>query len=140
MTTGDRPIPQPTVIVLNRDLMLGIVIGNTAKTLGYAVERVTKTPELVERLRNGRSEVSLAIIDMNMTIDWDQITGWIRSGQDLPPILGFGPHVDIEGRRSAKQAGLTRIVSNGEFHRDMARLIRRYARPSPANETAAVLD
>jgi hypothetical protein len=42
------------------------------------------------------------------------------------PTLGFGSHVDIETRRAAKSAGVTRIVSNSEFHRDMPALISRY--------------
>jgi hypothetical protein len=49
------------------------------------------------------------------------------------PLLGFGPHVDVDGRRAAKAAGLTRIVSNGEFHRDLVALVARYAHP-PAGE------
>ena len=44
------------------------------------------------------------------------------------PTLAFGPHVDVEGRRAAKAAGVTRIVSNGQFHSDMAGLIERYRR------------
>ena len=114
--------------MLNRDLILGIAIGNTAKSLGFAVERFTDAAGLVERLRNNPSTVALAIIDMNLDVDWAQIASLIQTNHDLPPILGFGPHVDIEGRKAAKQAGLTRIVSNGEFHREMAALIQRYAR------------
>jgi hypothetical protein len=132
MTGSENSAPQGTLLVLNRDLMLGISIGNTAKALGYTVERYTVTSGLAEQLANNRSEVALAIIDMNLDVDWDHIANLTQSDKDLPPILGFGPHVDIEGRRAAKQAGLTRIVSNGEFHRDMAGLIERYARAVPA--------
>ncbi|MDF3015147.1 MAG: hypothetical protein K0R44_372, partial [Thermomicrobiales bacterium] len=46
----------------------------------------------------------------------------------LAPTLAFGPHVDIEGRRAAKAAGVTRIVSNGQFHTDTVGLIERYRR------------
>jgi hypothetical protein len=119
------------LLVLNRDLMLGISIGNTAKMLGYRVERYTETAALAEQLENERSEVALAIVDMNLNVDWDRLADVIRANPNVTPVLGFGPHVDIEGRRAAKQAGLTRIVSNGEFHRDMAGLIQRYARPAP---------
>lgn len=128
MTAGKAFKSQGTVVILNQDLMLGIAIGNTAKALGFAVERVTQAPELIECLQQDRPDVALAIIDMNLPVDWSQIGEWIGSGIALPPILGFGPHVDIDGRRAAKQAGLTRIVSNGEFHQDMAGLIQRYAR------------
>jgi FixJ family two-component response regulator len=118
----------PVVLVLNSDLMLGIAITNTARSLGYEIRRLTSSDAFVEALQATGGESALAIVDMNMRPDWDAIRSAIESGTISLPILGFGPHVDVEGRRAAKQAGLTRIVSNGEFHRDMAGLIRRYAR------------
>ena len=45
------------------------------------------------------------------------------------PILAFGPHKDVEGFRSAKAAGVTRVVANGEFSRSLPDLVRRYATP-----------
>jgi hypothetical protein len=131
MTGSRNSAARGTLLVLNRDLMLGISIGNTAKMLGFTVERYTDTAGLAEQLENERSEVALAIVDMNLDVDWDCLADVIRAHPDATPILGFGPHVDIEGRRAAKQAGLTRIVSNGEFHRDMAGLIQRYASAAP---------
>jgi len=119
------------VVLLNRDLMLAVSITNTAKALGFTVDRVLSTTDLIERLDGGRESVALVIIDMNLDIAWDEVGEMMQSGQALPPVLGFGPHVDIDGRRAAKKAGLTRIVSNGEFHRDMAALITRYARSEP---------
>ena len=119
------------VVLLNRDLMLAVSITNTAKALGFTVDRVQSTTDLIERLDSGRESVALVIIDMNLDIAWDEVGEMMQSGQALPPVLGFGPHVDIDGRRAAKKAGLTRIVSNGEFHRDMAALITRYARSEP---------
>jgi hypothetical protein len=73
--------------------------------------------------------VAIGIIDMNGAISWDVI-GELRSRGDagLVPTLAFGPHVDIEGRRAARVAGVTRIVSNGQFHGDTVGLIERYRR------------
>ena len=58
--------------------------------------------------------------------DWSAIGGGIDRVA-LPPILAFGPHLDVDGLRDAKAAGVTRVVSNGTFHRDAATLIGRYA-------------
>ena len=44
--------------------------------------------------------------------------------------LSFGPHKDVDGFRAAKRGGATRVVSNGDFHRDMTGFVRRYARPA----------
>lgn len=128
MTGAAAKSGQPIIVLLNRDLMVGIAIANTAKALGFAVERVPSAADLNARLCAGSKLDALVIIDMNLDIAWDEIKELMQQDRSHLPVLGFGPHVDIEGRRAAKQAGLTRIVSNGEFHRDMAGLIRRYAR------------
>jgi hypothetical protein len=47
---------------------------------------------------------------------------------DLPPVLGFGSHTDVETRRAAKAAGVHRIVSNGQFNADMAGYVQKYRR------------
>ena len=66
---------------------------------------------------------------MNGAVSWDVIDEVLsRPSGDRVPTLAFGPHVDVESRRAAKAAGVTRIVSNGQFHGDMAGLIERYRR------------
>ena len=47
-------------------------------------------------------------------------------------VLAFGPHMDVEKMRAAKDAGVTRTISNSQFHRNMAELIERYALPADA--------
>ena len=65
---------------------------------------------------------------MNAGIEWAVIARVTAAGRT--PILAFGSHLDVEGRRAAKAAGVTRVLSNGDFHRDMVALVERYARPS----------
>ena len=70
---------------------------------------------------------ALVVIDMNVHIDWEVIAPALENRASTSPVIGFGPHVDIEGRRAAKSAGLTRIYSNGDFHKGMGEIIARYA-------------
>ncbi len=119
------------ILLLNRDLMSGVAIANAAGQLGYRVERIATEQDLIDRLTTVPGTYALVILDMNLPLDFEPIAGLIDSGAELPPIIGFGPHVDIEGRREAKQAGLTRILSNGDFKRDMSTFITRYARGAP---------
>ena len=80
-------------------------------------------------LTSGGGGAKRGIIDMNGAIPWDVIREAQSSrDDDRTPTLAFGPHVDVEGRRAARAAGVTRIVSNGQFHSDMAGLIERYRR------------
>lgn len=116
------------IVVLNRDLFFGVKIGNVLRGLGYRVTFVPSTEPFVARLQASRAEAVLGIIDMGVGVEWSAIA--TLTGDDGPgtPILAFGSHLDVEGRRAAKAAGVTRILSNGDFHRDMVALVERYAR------------
>jgi hypothetical protein len=122
---------KPTLaIVLNRDLLFGSRIRSALASLGIEGRFVSTSEEFVRALGEPARSVAIGIIDMNGTVSWAVISE-VLSGPDrerLPPTLAFGPHVEIEGRREAKAAGVTRIVSNGQFHGDMAGLIDRYRR------------
>jgi hypothetical protein len=120
----------PTLaIVLNRDLLFGSRIRSALAILGLQSHFVSTAEQFVDALSEEPGSVAIGIIDMNGAISWDAIRG-ARSGENcgLVPTLAFGPHVDIENRRAAKAAGVTRIVSNGQFHSDTAGLIERYRR------------
>ena len=130
------------VAVLNRDLMFGVKIANTLRGIGYAVDLVPTTPAFAALLRAEPSPV-LGILDMGARPDWEEI-GALTANPALAPILAFGPHVDVAARRAAKAAGVARLLSNGDFHRDMVALVARYARSverqpitDPAGDPAA---
>jgi hypothetical protein len=121
---------EPTLaIVLNRDLLFGSRIRSALATLGLESRFVTTAEQFVSALSQEPKSVAIGIIDMNGAISWDVIReAQSRGDAGLVPTLAFGPHVDIEGRRAAKASGVTRIVSNGQFHSDTAGLIERYRR------------
>lgn len=126
----DSAAPNPTshgsIVTLTRDLMFGSRISAAAKLLGYNSRFVRDLPALAAALE-ATLPPALAVIDMNGPLDWDAVADLVTQTADRTPILGFGPHVDVEGRRAAKRSGLTRILSNGEFHRDTAGWLARYA-------------
>lgn len=125
-------LPQdPLVLIaLNRDLFFGVRLRNLAKELGFDLV-IAQNAEAVARALEARHQVAaLVIVDMNVldrAVDWDEL-GAILADYPAIPSLGFGSHTDVETRRAAKRAGLTRIVANSEFHRDAPSLIQRYAR------------
>jgi|SRR5215217_5402101 len=125
-STGRGPT---RAVVLNRDLLFGSRIRSALTGLGLDARFVNTAEQFVSALREQPGSVAIGIIDMNGTVSWDAIREELsRPNDDRVPTLAFGPHVDVEGRRAAKAAGLTRIVSNGQFHADMAGLINRYRR------------
>jgi hypothetical protein len=115
-------------IVLNRDLLFGSRIRGALSALGLEARFVRDTEQFVAALDEVRNGAAIGIIDMNGPVNWDIVREELAGSAPAVPTLAFGPHVDVEGRRTAKAAGITRIVSNGQFHADMPALIDRYRR------------
>lgn len=127
------------VIALNRDVFFGVRLRNLAKELGCDLALAPTASAVSEALTESAASVALVIVDMNVLktgVDWDVMAEIVVRHPDLP-MLGFGAHTDVETRRAAKAAGLTRIVANSEFHRNAAALIQRYARVVDHDETSA---
>ena len=131
-SASDAPAPadQPLggLAILNRDLFFGVRIGNTLRSLGYDPRFARNTTAFAVLLR-GEPPPVLGVIDLSAGPDWDVIKTLTSDPTLKIPILLFGAHKDVNGLRAAKAAGVTRVVSNGDFHRDMVELVRRYARP-----------
>lgn len=127
----ENALPQtgqpPTIVVLNRDLFFGVMIGNLLKAAGYEAMFAKTANELVDFLREAVVAPVLIVVDIGTNPNWDIIHTLTIDDRSGPPILAFGPHKDVDGLRSAKAAGVTRVVSNSEFHRNALELIQRYA-------------
>jgi FixJ family two-component response regulator len=127
MDTGAIDQNAQTVVVLNRDLFFGIRLNQLLKQLGFRAV-LAKSQELF-LTELSKADVALGIVDINFGPDWVGIEQAIARGQQ-PPIIAFGPHLDVDGLRAAKKAGVTRVFSNGDFSKDTATIITRYARPA----------
>jgi hypothetical protein len=114
------------IVALVPDVFFSVTVRNTIRRIGFDPRIVTTITDLVQSGEDG--PVVLAIVDISAVGDqstWVKIGGLARDGV---PVLAFGPHRDVEGLRNAKDAGVTRVVANSQFHREMADLIMRYAR------------
>ena len=116
-----------TVIVLNKDLFFGVTIANTVRALGYTPETARSAATLQDKLEKN-PDSALVIIDIAAVDDWDALQLALAGSAEIPSIA-FGSHTNVEGLRSAKRIGISRVFSNGEFHRTMGPTITRYARP-----------
>ena len=116
------------VVLLNRDLFFGVRVTNTLRGLGYRVTVCKATEAFGDRLRTAKPAPVLGILDLSAVGDWDVVRDLTADPSVETPFLLFGAHKDVEGLRTAKAAGVDRVVSNGEFHRNMVELVRRYAR------------
>ena len=116
------------VAVLSTDLFFGMRIRTSLRQLGYSIAIAQDVPTLARHLENGDQKACLGIVDFNYPVDWEALSGVMNIGV---PILAFGPHKDVDGFRAAKKAGVTRVVSNGEFSRSLPDLALRYATKQP---------
>jgi DNA-binding NtrC family response regulator len=125
-------------MILTKDLLFGVSIRNAVLRLGFSA-RIVKSPEALSEALLAASP-ALAVVDLSTVGadgDWDSIQ---EVAERPTPVLVFGPHKDVDGLRAAKAAGVTRVVSNGQFHREMAQLIERYATggAQPENDEAEI--
>ena len=114
----------PNVVVLSQDLFFGMRIRNALKQMGYTTLLENSEDAVAERLRS--ASAALALIDFNNPVAWEKIGAIVAEHPDLA-ILAFGPHTDVGAFRSAKEAGITRTISNGAFSEQLPDLIDRYA-------------
>ena len=124
-TTKERGV----IIAVVKDVFFGITVRNTIKRLNYEPQMIKSVEHLLDTV--AVYDPSLVIVDLQVIEDesgWSLITA-IR--EQNVPVLVFGPHKDVEGLRAAKQAGVSRVVANSQFHREMPVLIERYVREAP---------
>jgi DNA-binding NtrC family response regulator len=125
---GDDAQVHGNIIALVPDVFFSVTVRNAIRRLGYHAHLVKSVAELVDAAAT--EDVALAVADLSAVrdeSDWEEISGLIA--REIP-VLIFGAHKDVEGLRRAKAAGVTRVVANSQFHREMPLLIERYARGS----------
>jgi hypothetical protein len=114
-----------TILALIPDLFFSVTVRNTIRRLGFEPRIVRNAGELIESIIHVAPV--LAVCDLSAIkgeSDWETIEDVVAEGV---PTLVFGAHKDVDGLRRAKAAKVTRVVSNGQFHREMADIIERYA-------------
>lgn len=120
---GDRQTDTGRIVSLSRDLFFGMRVRTIVGKLGYDLKLVKDESGVVDAV--SEDDVSIVIIDFNQPVDWDELLPVLSSET---PVLAFGSHTDVDGFRAAKAAGVTRVVSNGEFSRRLPELIEQYLR------------
>ena len=113
------------VVVLSRDLFFGMRIRTTLRGMGYCGVLTQDTTTFTRHLTDTNAAPVLGLIDFNQPVDWNELAPAIATEV---PILAFGAHTDIEGFRTAKEAGVTRVLANGAFSRTLPGLLEKYAR------------
>src|SRR5579883_3359314 len=122
---GSEPAPaERLILALVRDLFFRVKLGNELKSQSFRLLYARDTDEFARLL--AETKPALGLIDLNAGVDWERVAMLGQAAETAAvPLLVFGPHKDIAGRRAAKAAGVARVLSNSQFHAEAPLLIAR---------------
>jgi hypothetical protein len=114
-----------TIILIVDDLMFLPKLEGQLRNLGYRPVAATQETELTRALFTAPV---LAIVDLfSSTIGWERLIPFIKGSKaGHLPILGFGPHVDLELRERALALGCTAVVSRGAITSQLEHLVEKH--------------
>lgn len=118
----------PTIATLSRDVFFGMRIRTVLQQIGYELVLCNTEQLLLEQYVNA----DLVIVDFNQPVDWAVLAD-VRASEI--PVIAFGSHTNVEGFRAAREAGVDRTISNGEFSRKLPELLGKFV-PSPSQDRA----
>jgi DNA-binding NtrC family response regulator len=122
-----------SVVALVTDLFFSVRLSNEIRRAGFVPLIVKSISEFKEAIAG--AYVGLAVIDLGVRINGDDLRSLSQAAQRAGiPLIGFGPHKDVETFREAQAAGLTRVMSNSQFHANTVETIQRYARTAMDGE------
>lgn len=127
-----QPSGSRSVVALIPDVFVSLTVSNAIRGCAMNPVIVKAVSSLASAVED--PAVALVVVDVRAPADddaWEQVAAVARSGV---PVLAFGPHRDVERLRRARAAGVSRVVANSQFHREMAGLITRYARSIDGDE------
>lgn len=112
----ESPKPVP-VLVLCRDLLFGSKITSAASASGVPVQMIRDVSKIPADSPSRRLIVDLTQDGyLQAAAEWKQKT----AGQ----VTGFAGHADTQTLAAARQAGIDRILTRGEFAANVAAILR----------------
>jgi CheY-like chemotaxis protein len=121
--TENPPVSHGRVVTLSRDVFFGMRVRTILRQLGHDLVLAKTEDEAVTAV--SQEITDLVLVDFNQPVAWESLQP-VLAGDT--PVLAFGSHTDVEGFRAAKAAGVSRVVSNGEFSRRLPELLEQYRR------------
>ncbi len=107
------------VVALVPDLLIGSRIAAAARRIDTDLESISDGLHLKKALSK---PTDVLIVDLSVAgIDLDAIVAEARA-QDIP-IIAFGPHVDTELLKTAKDAGMDNIYPRNAFLKNLHKLL-----------------
>lgn len=110
-----------TILALIDDLFFSVKVEEVAQHQEYTVETVDDARAFHRALSD--EQPAMAIV--NLSSCGPEVFDLIREASRLGiSVLTFGPHVDKEAHRAAREAGARASVTNSQLMRELPALIR----------------
>lgn len=147
MTSSSLP---PLILGLVTDLFFTVPIENAARALGYRVQWIERGEAVEPAAPHARGpgepltgrgaaflrrvvewRPALVLVELSSdAIPWED---WVASLKSSPatrriPVVAFGPHVDLDLRARAENAGCDVILAKSALLRDLPGLLQKHAR------------
>jgi len=107
-----------TALLFCTDLLFLVQLQSMARKAGWR--------DVTVRPGTPLPDGDLLIVDLSARADWGSV---ITEAQSRGiEIVAFGPHMDAEARRSAKEAGASRVLANSNLSRDLPLILREEGR------------
>jgi aminoglycoside/choline kinase family phosphotransferase len=105
-----------SVICLVRDLLFFSKIRAAAQSAGVTIKNLRDPEKLADE-----SGVAL-LVDLGQDGCLQAAASWRqRTGK---AVIGFASHVDVETIKAAKAAGIDRVMTRGQFDRDITAILK----------------
>lgn len=109
---------QRVALLLYADLMFGVPLQNMARRAGLKPVAVRPGQPLPDG--------DVLVVDIGTRGDWEAS---VREAVERSiRVVAFGPHMDAEGRRKAKEAGASRVLANSNMARDLPLILEEIAK------------
>jgi hypothetical protein len=117
-------MPESIILIVD-DLMFLPRLEQGARHLGYTPLPATDEAQLTRALF--QSPV-LVIVDLfSRSFDWAALVALVKASKAGPtPVLGFGPHVDLDLRERALAAGCDAVVGRGAVAGNLSHLVEKH--------------
>ena len=115
-TTEDsrQAVLSHVALLLCTDLMFGSELQAISRKSGFRPITLRPGAELPAG--------DIMIVDLAARGDWETSIRTVVARNT--PVVAFGPHVDTESRRKAKEAGASRVLSNGNLARYLPNILK----------------
>lgn len=129
MTEAVPETSPPMALLISWDLMFASRVTGTATSLGGRVEVMGAAGPGVTAAGSGRYCCVLLDLETQPLVISDLIA---NLPVPRPPVIAYGPHVQIDRLEEARLAGCDRVVTRGQFSSQMRELLQAgFARPMP---------